>query len=85
MSDLPADDVDRLNIRELLARIDRQREEAQKFAAEQHKLAAETAELTAEAAKLRRDRLLAPILAAGALGGIVAAVLPIILRSWGIR
>ena len=98
-SDLPADYAERLNIRDQIARIDRAIEESAKFraeqaklnaeavklAAEQTKLNSEAAKLTAEAAKFRRDRFLAPILAAGALGGFVAAILPLILRGWGIR
>ena len=68
MSDLPADYTDRLNLREQIVRIDRAIAETQKF--------------QAEAAKFRRDRFLAPILAAGALGGFVAVVVPAIVRSW---
>lgn len=58
-----------LNMRDTLARIDRN--------------LAETAKLFAEADKFKRDRFLAPILAAGALGGAIAAAIPLILRSWG--
>ncbi len=75
MSDATADS---LNIQAVVAQIDRNQAETRKFVAEQ-------AKLTAEAAKLRRDWFLAPILAAGVLGGAVAAVLPIILRSWGVH
>ena len=85
MSDLPADYADRLNLREQIARIDRSLDEAAKFRAERAKLDAESNKLAAEAAKFRRERFLAPILAAGALGGFVAAILPVVLRSWGLR
>lgn len=74
MSDIPAD----INIREQLARIDNLREEALKFAAEQHKLAAEQSKLAAEADKLRRDLWLAPLLvivsAIGAAGGVLSVL-----------
>ncbi len=78
MSDFPADYADRFNLCEQIARIDRNQVEIQK-------LFAESGKLTVEAAKVRRERLLAPILAAGALGGFIAAVLPLILRSWGVH
>ena len=70
--------VDTLNLREQIARIDRNQAEIQK-------LFAEAGKLSAEAAKFKRERFLAPILAAGALGGFIAAVLPLILRSWGMH
>jgi hypothetical protein len=58
MSDLPP-----LDLREQIARIDRMRDESEKFKAEQQKL-------IAEAAKLNRDRLVAPWLAiASVVGG----------------
>ncbi len=69
MSDIPVDYNDRLNLREQIVRIDRAIAETHKF--------------QAEAAKFQRERFLAPILAAGALGGFIAAALPLILRSWG--
>jgi hypothetical protein len=82
MSDIPADYQDRLNLREQIARIDRMREESQKYMAEQHKLnaeaekfAAEQFKLMAEGHKLGRDRLLAPWLAiAGLVGGIITVI-----------
>ena len=74
MSDATADT---LNIREQIARIGRNQAEIQK-------LFAEAGRLSAEAAKFKRERFLAPILAAGALGGFIAAVLPALLRGWEI-
>ena len=71
MSDIAADYTDRLNLREQIVRIDRAIAETHKF--------------QAEAAKLNRDRFLAPLLAAGAMAGVVGAVIPLILRSWGIH
>lgn len=78
MSDLPADYGERLNLADLVARIERQQAETRKFTAEQ-------AKLTTEAAKLRRERFLAPILAAAALGGFIAAAVPAALRGWGFQ
>ena len=76
MSDIPADYADRLNLREQIARIDRALDEAAKFRSERVKL-------DAEAAKFRRERILAPVLAAAALGGFVAALVPTFLRGLG--
>ena len=54
-----------LDLQEQIARINNQREQARKFAAEQHKLAA-------EAGKLERDHIYAPWLAIAAiLGGVL--------------
>lgn len=99
MSDIPADYAERLNLSDVIARIERQREEAQKLnaernklAAEQNKLVAETLKLAAEEAKLRRERSLAPFLAAAALGGLLTAVggflwglMPAVLRSLNVH
>ena len=41
MSDIPTDYPTRLNLAELVARIERQQEETRKFVSEQHKLMAE--------------------------------------------
>lgn len=60
-----------LDIREQVVRIDR--------------AIAETQKLLAEADKFRRERFLAPILAAGVLGGAIASIVPAILRSWGVH
>lgn len=76
MSDTPLTDA--LNLRETLVRIDRRLDEGDKFRAE-------TCKLQAEADKFRRERLLAPILAAGALGGAIAAILAIMTRAWAIH
>ena len=67
-----------LNLRQTLAQIDRTQAETRKLLAEQGKL-------IAEGDKLRRDHFFAPILAAGALGGAIAAILPTILRAWGVH
>lgn len=78
MSDLPSDYLDRLNLRELVARIERQQEETRKFVAEQHKLMAERDKLAAEARKLDRDRAMAPwqvaVVTAGGIAGLIAAL-----------
>jgi hypothetical protein len=68
-----ADTIEELNIRDTLARIDRQREETQKFVAEQHKL-------IAEAQKFNRDPW---FLIAGAIVAGVVTRLPEILRALG--
>jgi hypothetical protein len=74
MSDIPY--ADRLNLAELVARIERQNEETHKFVAEAHKLEAERAKLYAEQGKLDaeqgkyyRETFLAPLaLAVTAIG-----------------
>ena len=68
MSDLPSGYTERLNLREQITRIDR--------------AIAETGKLQAEAAKFRRERFLTPVVAASALGGFIAALLPNLLRAW---
>ena len=75
---------DRLNLAELVARIERQQEETRKFVAEQHKLTAEAAKLASEAAKLDRDRNLSPWLAFGAAAGGVVTVATLLLRALGV-
>ncbi len=67
MSDRPADDTERLNLREQVARIDRSLDEAAKYRSER-------VQLDAEAAKLHRDRFLAPAVALAATLGAIAAL-----------
>ncbi len=55
-------------------------EEATKFNAETAKFNSEAAKLAAEAAKLNRDRLFAPVLAAAAIGGAIAAMIATLVR-----
>ena len=85
MSDVPADYPARLNLAELVARIDRQHEETRKFVSEQHKLIAEQHKLNAEADKLAsearkfdRERGLAPwqatAIAIGSLAALLASI-----------
>jgi hypothetical protein len=79
MSDVPADYPARLNLAELVARIERQQEETRKFVSEQHKLNAEADKLASEARKLDRDRGLAPWQATAiTLGSIAALVASIV-------
>ncbi len=66
MSDVPADDKERPDLREQISRIDRMREEQLTFTAEQHRL-------TAEAAKLKREPWIALLGAAAALFAAGAA------------
>ena len=68
MSDLPSDYSERLNLREQITRIDR--------------AIAETGKLQAGGPKFRRERFLAPIVAASAPSGFIAALLPSVLRAW---
>lgn len=81
MSDIARDALD---IREQIARIDRTQAEMQKLNAETQKFVAEQSKLSAEAGKFNRDRYLAPILTAAAVGGVVSAIVPTLLRAWGI-
>lgn len=75
MSDIPADYRSRLDLAELVARIERQQEEVRKFVAEREKLMAERDKLSAEGRKFDRDRWLAPMLA------IVTAVSAVVTAS----
>lgn len=71
MSDLPLDYPERLNLAELVARIERQQQETRKLVAESGKLFAERDKLAAETRKFDRERWLAPWLAiVGLLGGL---------------
>jgi hypothetical protein len=67
MSDIPADLRPRLEVEELVSRIERQQEETRKFVAEQHKL-------MAEGSKLQRNRAILPWTVAATLLGAGAAL-----------
>jgi len=67
MSDIPAGIRDDLDMRDVLARIDRQQAETRKFVAEQGKLQAEDL-------KLQRDRKFLPLTAIATLLGAGAAI-----------
>jgi hypothetical protein len=75
VSDIPADYPTRLNLAELVARIERQQEETRKFVSEQHKLQAEAEKLASTARKFDRERGLAPWQATAITIGSVAALL----------
>ena len=66
MSDIPADGRERLDLDELISRIERQQAETRKFVAEQGKLMAEDL-------KLQRDRNLLPLTTIATLLGAGAA------------
>ncbi len=83
MSDATADYAARLNLADVVARIERAQAETRKFVAEHDKLAAERSKLDAEALKLRRDRFLAPALALAATLGAIATFAPAIIRAIG--
>jgi hypothetical protein len=55
MSDLPADDRDRIDLRSILAEIDRKRAETQKRQEETQKFVAAQHQLMAEGKKFNRD------------------------------
>jgi tetrahydromethanopterin S-methyltransferase subunit G len=73
MSEIPED----INIRDILARIDRQQAETQKFVAEQHKL-------MAEGRKYNRDLWIVPFTVIGAIIAAIVARLPEILHAFGV-
>ena len=75
-SDATADYSVRLNLADVVARIERAQAETRKFVAEQSKLMAETL-------KLRRDRFLTPALALAATLGAIATFAPAIVRAIG--
>ena len=60
MSDIPSDWRGQLDLRQELARIDRDRAETRKLQEESEKFIAEPRKLLAESRKLDRDRWLAP-------------------------
>ena len=72
---------DELASRDVLARIDRNLAETAKLFAEQSKLFAEQRKLSAEADKVKRDRFLAPVATAAAVGAVVATLIPALLRG----
>ena len=65
-----------LDMRQILAQIDRTQAETRKLLAEQVKL-------TAEAAKFNRERFLAPAVALAATLGAIATVTPAIVKWLG--
>jgi hypothetical protein len=66
MSDTPADGRERLNVDELISRIERQQAETRKFVVEHGKLIADDL-------KLQRDRSLLPVTTIATLPGAGAA------------
>jgi hypothetical protein len=77
ISDIPAVDRERLDIDELISRIEGQQAETRKFVAARSKL-------QAEALKLNRDRRLAPVLAVAAvIGGLLGVASFIAKVVWG--
>lgn len=84
MSETPIDYRDRLNLREQIDRIDRQRAETQKLFAESQKLTAEQQKLFAESLKFNREIWIVPLTVAGAILAAVIARLPEILHAFGV-
>jgi 3-dehydroquinate synthase class II len=83
MSDIPADYRDQLDLRAIIAQIDRDRAETRKLQGETEKFVAEQHKLMSEAKKFGRDWWIIPLTV---LGGIVAgavARLPEILHALG--
>ena len=62
------------------AMIARMNAETRKFIAEHDKLATEREKLASESRKLERERLYAPVLAAAAVAGAVAATVSTLIR-----
>lgn len=88
---MPADYRDRLDLRAIIARIDRDRaegeklrEETQKFVAEQHKLLSEQHKLMAERHKFNREIWIVPLTILGAIIAGVVARLMEILHAFGV-
>lgn len=79
--DLPY--IDRLNLADLVSRIERQNAETHKFVEEGLKLGAEAMKLGAEAAKFNRERVLAPWLASAAVIGGLLGLLTFAARLLG--
>ena len=76
MSEMPTDYRGQLDLRGIIAQIDRDRAETRKLTGEAEKFLAEERKLMAEAAKLNRDRWLAPwVLAASLSSGVIVAVI----------
>jgi len=76
MSDIPDRFRDPLDLRAIIAKIDRDRAEDQKLQEETKKFVAEQRKLIAEASKLDRDRWLAPfVIVASLLGAVVVALI----------
>jgi hypothetical protein len=75
MSDIPADYRDRLDLRTILAEIDRKQAETRKRQQESDTFVAEQRKLIAEGDKLNRDRWLAPwVLVTSLSSGLVVAI-----------
>jgi uncharacterized protein YydD (DUF2326 family) len=75
MSDIPADYRDRLDLRSVIAEIDRKRAETQKLQEEREKLIAEQHKLLAEGNRYNRDKWIGIVVAA------IIARLPEILHA----
>ena len=73
-------EVEPLDLREQIARIDQAQAEAMKLREETQKFVAERGKLDAEAAKLRSDRVMLWATGAAILGGLLTQ-LPAILRG----
>jgi hypothetical protein len=85
MSDIPTDYRGQLDLRAVIAKIDRDRAETQKLQQASEKFVAEQRKLTAKSLKLARDRWLAPWLAVvGLIGGLITIASTIARwKGWG--
>jgi hypothetical protein len=83
MTDVPLAYQERLNIREEIARIDRNRADIQKLLAEHSKLNAEQSKLAAEGRKFNLDWWIVPATVLGAIVAGAVARLPEILHAFG--
>jgi hypothetical protein len=76
MSDIPADYRECLDLRTVIAEIDRKQAETKKLQQETDKFVAEQHKLMAEGNKLNRDLWLAPwVLATSLSSGVVVAII----------
>jgi hypothetical protein len=83
MSDIPADYRGHLDLRAIIARIDRDRAESHKLQEEREKFIAEQHKLMAEGNRYDRDKWIVPLTAAlSVFGIIVAATSPGYRRSF---
>lgn len=87
MSDLPADYQERLNLKDEIARIERNQAETQKLQEETRKFVSEQHKLMAEGHKYNRDRWILPLtVLITAFGSIIVGLLvslPTYLRLFG--
>lgn len=83
MSATVAGHPDRLDLAELVARVERSQAETRRFVAEQHELMAERGKLLAKAMTPRVSRLVTPTATMVAALGALTAAAPVLARWFG--